>query len=60
MELHALTPTMDKYQLSQMNPCDGIVLQTAMEDQCDKLAVDHRMYCQLSGPKFQQQSSLSC
>jgi len=29
----------NKYQLSQMNPRDGIVLYTEVDDQCDKLAV---------------------
>ena len=36
-----------KYHLSIMNPRDGIVLQTELDDHCDKLAVDRRKYCQL-------------
>jgi len=42
-------------QLSQMNPCDGIVLQTGVDEQCNnKLAVDGRRYCQLSRPTTSQ------
>jgi len=37
----------NKYQLSQMDPCDVIVLLTELDDHCDKLAVDRRRYCQL-------------
>ena len=33
--------------LSQMNAHDGIVLQTDVDDQCDKPSVDLRRYCQL-------------
>ena len=33
---------MYKYQLSLMDPRDGIVLQTELCDHCDKLAVDRR------------------
>jgi len=36
-----------KYQLSQMNPRDGIVLWTEVDYRCEKLAVDRRRYCQL-------------
>ena len=37
----------------QMDPRDDIVLQTAGRDQCDKLAVDRRRYCQLvKGPVY--------
>jgi len=31
------------YQLLQIDPRDGIVLWTEVDDQCDKLAVDRRM-----------------
>jgi len=34
----------DKYRLSQMNPHAGMVLQTDVDDQCDKLTVDRRRY----------------
>ena len=37
----------DEIALS-VNRHDGIVLQTEMGDQCDKLAVDRLRYCQLS------------
>ena len=36
----------------QMNPRDGIALYTEADDQCDKLAVDRRKYCQLTGPVY--------
>ena len=39
---------MNKYQLPLVDPRDGIVLQTELDDQCDKLAIDSRRYCQLS------------
>ena len=38
----------NKYQLSQMDPRDGIVPQTELDDHGDKLAVDRCKYCQLS------------
>jgi len=28
-----------------MDPCDGIMLYTELDDHCDKLAVDGCMYC---------------
>jgi len=31
--------------MSQINPRGGIVLQTEVDDQCDKIAVDRRKYC---------------
>jgi len=31
-----------KYQLPLINPHDGILLQTELDDHCDKLAVDNR------------------
>jgi len=31
-----------------MSPRDDIVLRAVVGDQCNKLAVDHRRYCQLS------------
>ena len=38
----------NKYRLSQMDPRDGIVLQTELGDNCDELAVDRYTYCHLS------------
>jgi len=35
-----------KYLLSQMNPRDGIVPRTEVDDRRDKAAVDRRRYCQ--------------
>jgi len=32
----------NRCQLSQMDPRDGIVLLTKVDDQCDKLAVERR------------------
>jgi len=46
-----------QYQLSLLNPRDEVVLQTELDDHCDKLAVDRRSYCQLLADR--QQSSLS-
>jgi len=40
----------NKYQLLQMNLCDGIMLQEEVDDQGDKLAIaiNHCTYCQLN------------
>jgi len=40
----------NKYQLSLIHPRDGIVLETELDDHCDKLqrsSVGARRYCQL-------------
>ena len=34
-------PAINKYQLS-LTTCDGIMLQTEPDDQCDKLTIDCR------------------
>jgi len=44
------TTAANEYQLSRMDPRDGIVLQAEVDDRCDKLAVDRRRYCQLRRP----------
>jgi len=46
-----------KYQLSLIDPCDKIVLQTALDDLCDKLqwsSVGARKYYRLSWPTTAQ------
>jgi len=47
-KFNLLPPRQDKYQLSQMDPRYALMLQTGVDDQCDKLAVDRRKYCQRS------------
>jgi len=42
----------NKYWLWQIDPRDGIALYTEADDQCDKLAVDRRKHCQLTGPVY--------
>jgi len=44
---HAITYIV-MYQLLLINPRDGIVLWTELNDDCDKLAVDRRRHCQLT------------
>jgi len=39
---------LDKYQLSQMNLRDGIVLQTKVDNQCYKSAISHCSHSQLN------------
>ena len=38
----AFSSVLDKYQLSLIDPRDGIVLQTELDDYCDKLVDEHR------------------
>ena len=48
MAIRHVTVLRDRYNLSHINMRDGIVLQTEVDDQCDKLAIDRCKYCQVS------------
>ena len=50
----AFSSILDKYQLSLIDPRDGIVLQTELDDYCDKLVVERR-----SRGVYRRRSSLS-